>query len=395
MKASAIFSISFKVSGASESSPSARRFSTIFRTMPSICSGVGCFNERQAASIAMFGAVSLQVDTNTFALTLGASLTDPGIRLERGLVTYASAAITTGFGIGDLQVAVNDAGFTYDGAAESWGIYGSASLTNVFSVGIDLGTRISPGLLIRDNDWEIRNGTFQASRFDLGAFRLDDVVISLQKTTTSWSVSGAAGVTLPMGVGATGSFALVNGAVSSISVGIFSDAGIPIPSTPLSVTSLEGSIRNLDNLAAASLTGRIGLMAGANVTVSGRSARIAQFFGEFTLDAGSLRLKADAYFGAVNTGTTTSQIWRGLIAEGTAQILLDWSRNIYYGDVSAQFLGGVFLATGRVGFSEADGLLMRGTARLQVPDEIPFIGGVEIAGAGFQFQHRTGVETES
>ncbi|MFM8495822.1 MAG: hypothetical protein ACKOEM_09900, partial [Planctomycetia bacterium] len=351
--------------------------------------------ERQADSIAIFGAVSLAVDTNTFALTLGTSLTDPGIRLERGLVTYASAAITTGFGIGDLQVAVNDAGFTYDGAAESWGIYGSASLTNVFSLRIDLGTRATPGLLIRDNDWEIRNGTFRASRFDLGAFRLDDVVISLQKTATSWSVSGAAGVTLPMGVGATGSFALVNGAVSSISVGIFSDAGIPIPSTPLSVTSLEGSIRNLDNLAAVSLTGRIGLMAGANVTVSGRSARIAQFFGEFTLDAGSLRLKADAYFGAVNTGTTTSQVWRGLIAEGTAQILLDWSRNIYYGDVSAQFLGGVFLATGRVGFSEADGLLMRGRARLRVPDEIPFFGGVEIAGAGFQFQHRTGVETGS
>jgi|GEM_PF-6681038 len=356
---------------------------------------VGLRYERQADSIAIFGAVSLAVDTNTFALTLGTSLTDPGIRLERGLVTYASAAITTGFGIGDLEVAVEDAGFTYDGAAESWGIYGSASLTNVFSLRIDLGTRLSPGLLIRDNDWEIRNGTFRASRFDLGAFRLDDVVISLQKTATSWSVSGAAGVTLPMGVGATGSFALVNGAVSSISVGIFSDTGIPIPSTPLSITSLEGSIRNLDNLDAVVVGGRIGLMAGANVTVSGRSARIAQFFGEFTLDAGSLRLQADAYFGAINTGTTTSPVWRGLIAEGTAEILLDWSRNIYYGDVSGQFLGGVFLATGRVGFSEADGLLMRGTARLQVPDEIPFIGGVEIAGAGFQFQHKTGVETES
>jgi hypothetical protein len=356
---------------------------------------VGLRYERQADSIAMFGAVRLAVDTNTFALTLGTSLTNPGIRLERGLVTYASAAITTGFGIGDLQVAVKDAGFTYDGAAESWGIYGSASLTNVFSVGIDLGTRLSPGLLIRDNDWEIRNGTFRASDLNLGAFKLDDVMISLQKTTTSWSVSGAASVTLPMGVGASGSFALVNGAVSSISVGVFSDTGIPIPSTPLSVTSLEGSIQNLDNLDAVVVSGRIGLMAGASVTVLGKTARIAQFFGAFTLDAGSLKLQADAYFGAINTDTTTSQAWRGLIAEGTAEILLDWSRNIYYGDVAAKFLSGVFLATGRVGFSEADGLLMRGTARLQVPDEIPFIGGVEIAGAGFQFQHKTGDETGS
>jgi len=360
---------------------------------PTFGTRVGIRYERQAAALSLFGGVNLQVDANTFALTFGTSLTDPGIRLERGLVTYASASITTGLRIGDLEIAVKETGFTYDASASAWAIYGSASLTNVFSVGIDLGTRASPGLYVRDNDWEIRNGTFRAAGFDLGAIRLDEVTIGLQKTAGSWKVSGAAGLTLPMGIGAAGAFELVNGAVTSISVGAFSDTGIPIPSTPLFVTSIEGSIRNLDNLAAVSVTGRIGLMAGQSVTLVGKSARAAQFFGSFTLDASSLRLQADAYLGAINTGTTTKQVWTGLIGEGTAVILVDWSRNIYYGDISAKFLGGTFLATGRMGFSEADGLLMRGTARMRIPDTFPIIGGEEITGAGFQFQHKAGFET--
>lgn len=354
---------------------------------------VGFRYQRALSQIDVFGSVGIKVADNSFAFVLGTGFENPGIRLQHGAITYASADITTSFGIGDLAIKVTEAGFTYDASEAAWAIYGSARLTNVFSIGVDLGKRASPGLLIRDNDWEIRNGKFTASGFDLGAIKLDEVTISLQKTATSWKVSGAAGLTLPMGIGAAGAFELVNGAVTSISVGVFSDTGIPIPSTPLFVTSLEGSIRNLDNLAAVSVTGRIGLMAGQNVTLFGKSARVAQFYGSFTLDASSLKLQADVYLGAVNTGTTTSQVWTGLIGEGTAVILVDWSRNVYYGDISATFLGGTFLASGRMGFSEADGLLMRGTARMRIPDKVPIIGGEEIAGAGFQFQHKSGVET--
>jgi len=354
---------------------------------------VGFRYQRALSQIDVFGSVGIKVADTTFAFVLGTSFDNPGIRLQHGAITAATAEITTGFGIGDLRLEVKQAGLTYDAAAAAWAIYGSASLTNVFSLGIDLGTRASPGLLIRDNDWEIRAGRFRAAGFDLGAIRLDDVTIALERSASTWKVAGSAGLTLPMGIGAAGAFELVNGAVTSISVGVFSDAGIPIPSTPLFVTSLEGSIRNLDNLAAVSVTGRIGLMAGQNVTLFGKSARVAQFFGSFTLDASSLKLQADAYIGAINTGTTTSQVWTGLIGEGTAVILVDWSRNIYYGDISAKFLGGTFLATGRMGFSAADGLSMRGTARMRIPDTIPIIGGEEIAGAGFQFQHKAGFET--
>jgi hypothetical protein len=354
---------------------------------------VGFRYQRALSQIDVFGSAGIEVAENSFAFVFGTSFDNPGIRIRHGAIAYASADVKTGFGIGDLAIRVKEAGFTYDGAAAAWAIYGTASLTNVFSIDIDLGTRASPGLLVRDNDWDIRNGTFRAAGFDLGVIKVDDVTIRVQKAAGSWRVAGAAGLTLPMGVGAAGSFELVDGAVASISVEAYSDTGIPIPSTPLFVTSIEGSIRNLDNFDAVSVTGRIGLMAGKSVSVSGKSARAAQFFGSFTLDASSLRLQADAYIGAVNTGTTTSQVWTGLIGEGTAVILVDWSRNVSYGDITANVLGGTFVATGRMGFSEADGLSMRGTARMRIPDTVPILGGKEFDGAGFQFQHKSGGET--
>jgi hypothetical protein len=359
---------------------------------PGSAMAVGFRYQRALGQIDVFGAVGMNVDANTFAFSLGTSFDNPGIRLQNGAITYAAAAITSDFSIGDLHIGINDAGFTYDSAFAAWAVYGSVSLKNVFDLNINFGTRIAPGLLIRDNDWQIRDSSFRAASFNLGAVRLDDVTISLQRVTSTWMISGAAALTLPMGIGASASFQLVNGSISSISLGLFSEIGISIPQTPLFVTSLEGSIRNLDNPAAISISGRIGLKAGSSVILFGKSARAAQFVGAFTIDAGSMKLQADAYIGAINRGNLTEPDWVGLIAEGTAVILLDWSRNVYYGDITASFVGGSFLTTGRIAFTNGDNLSIRGTALLRIPDVVPYVGGYSLAGADFLFLINPGQE---
>jgi hypothetical protein len=311
----------------------------------------------------------------------------PGIRLIDGVVTEATASLAMGFSVGDLNFVLKDTGFTYSGTKNEWAIFGSASLSNIFSVSVGLGTREAPGLFIRDNDWQINKLTLALAKINLGAFSLDDASLSIDRIGGSWSVYAACGVTLPIGpgVGARGEFSLVNGKVDLISVTLASATGINIPQTPLFINYISAGIRNLSNLSQITLTGSIGIGLGTSITVFGKAATTAQFVGTCTLDPQSLRIQVDAYFGGINSGTLTKPKWKGYLAEGTGIIYLDWSRGQYYADLNLSFLSGVFITKGRFSISDINGLVFRSTAKVQIPEDVPLLGGTTLASANFLF----------
>jgi len=341
--------------------------------------------QRAKAQLDLFGGMNIKVGTNEFGFALGTSFDNPGIRLENGAITYASAALTSSFGVGALKFESAGAGFTYDGAKDTWAIYGGVKLTNVFSVGLSLGTQKAPGLLIRDNDWEIKNLTLSLENLSLGSFGINEAKLTINRSDTSWSVYAKCAVQLPIagGVGASGEFSLVNGNIDLISVTLASQTGINIPNTPLFINYISGSIKNLTNLDQIIISGSMGIGVGSQVDILGKKATIAQFVGSFTLDPNSLRLQVDAYLGAINSGTLTAPKWNGVLGQGTGTIYLDWGKGEYYADVKVSLLGGVFEAGGRLSFSDANGLVMRAYAALKVPDEVWVIGGTKLATADF------------
>lgn len=348
---------------------------------------IGFRYQRATAELDIFGGVSIQVAENLIGFTLGTSFVNPGLRLQNGVISYASAALNTDFQVGDLRLKTSYTGFTYDGADDSWAIFGSATILNIFSATVGLGDPSNPGLRIRNNDWSIHNLTLGLANVDLGAFTLEEAKLTISRTAQSWSVYAACGVVLPVngGVGARGEFALVDGKVDFISVTFASAAGIPIPNTPLAINYISGSIRNLSNLSQITLTGSMGIGVGSTVHVRDQTAVLAQFVGSFTLDPNSLKMQVNAYLGAINTGTMTQPQWNGLLAEGTGIVFLDWSQGAYYADLNLSFLSGVFVVGGRVSMSAADGLVLRSTAKLQVPRDIVLIGGTTLAAADFLF----------
>lgn len=343
--------------------------------------------QRARAQLDLFSAVEIKVGANAFGFTLGTSFDKPGLRLEYGAITYASASLSADFGIGDLKLEAENAGFTFDSENNSWAIYGSAKITNIFSVAVGLGTADNPGLLIRDNDWSINKLTIALSSINLGAFSLDDGLLTIDRLDKAWSVYAACSVRLPIGTGisASGEFSLVAGKVDLISVALASSTGINIPNTPLFINYLAGGIRNLSNLSQITLTGSIGVGLGTTVNILGKDAITAQFVGSFTMDPNSLKIQVDAYLGAVNSGSLTKPVWDGLLAKGTGVMFLDWSRGVYSADLNLSFLKGTFVSRGTLYFSQADGMVLSSTANLSVPKEVPIIGGLSLASANFLF----------
>ena len=343
--------------------------------------------QRARAQLDLFSAVEIKVGANAFGFTLGTSFDKPGLRLEYGAITYASASLSANFGIGDLKLEAQNAGFTFDSENDSWAIYGSAKITNIFSVAVGLGTADNPGLLIRDNDWSINKLTIALSSINLGAFSLDDGLLTIDRLDKAWSVYAACSVRLPIGTGisASGEFSLVAGKVDLISVALASSTGINIPNTPLFINYLAGGIRNLSNLSQITLTGSIGVGLGTTINILGKDAITAQFVGSFTMDPNSLKIQVDAYLGAVNSGSLTKPVWDGLLAKGTGVMFLDWSRGVYSADLNLSFLKGTFVSRGTLYFSQADGMVLSSTANLSVPKEVPIIGGLSLASANFLF----------
>ena len=346
---------------------------------------VGLRYQRAKAQLDLFGGVNIKVGTNPFSFNLGTSVDKPGLRLENGAITYVSAALTTSFGVGDLKFEAKNAGFTYDGAKDAWALFGGVKLSNVFSVGLSLGSQASPGLWIRNNDWEINNVTLSLEKISLGSFGIDEARLTINKSDTAWSVYAKCAVQLPIagGVGASGEFSVVNGNIDLISVAFASQTGINIPGTPLLINYIQGSIKNLTNLDQIILSGSMGIGVGSQIDILGKKATIAQFVGSFTLDPNSLRLQVDAYLGAINSGTLTDPKWSGVLGKGTGTLMLDWGKGEYYADVKLSLMGGVFDAGGRLSFSDANGLVMRAYAALKVPDDIKWIGGIKLGAADF------------
>jgi hypothetical protein len=354
--------------------------------------------------VAAWGSAGLSVDGKFKGIDLGTSAA-PGIRVIGGVLTEVNAAMSGSIDLGDVSVSLAGAGLSYKAAVNGpggiWGLYGSASVKLGIEVSTSLGNRENPGITLDTTNPDnirlsLNNLVLTVSPFTVGGVGFQETRIAFSKSGDSFSASFTTGVIFN-GWGLSGRFALRNGKISEVTV--LANVNIPIPQTPVVITSLAGSITNIDSLdlSQITLTARVGMDIGGKISVNipGKSDLLELVNGDYSalhvegtarISASGLTMIADAYLGAKSTGTGFQQVWKGYLGEGTAKLDLNWARNTYTAGVRIDLARGLFRVAGTMSLANSTGLVLQATAAMRVPDDIPVLGGSTLASANFLLQ---------
>ena len=349
----------------------------------------------------LFGKVKAKISDVGYGLAFGDSLDNSGIRWVHGVIVRADAAISGKVSLGEFEATLRDAGLTWDMAQSKWGIFGFARISVGVWLEASLGTRANPGLIIDTSkpvldSWDLNGFSLAFGGVNLGGFKLEETRFGFTKIGDSFSVVASAGLTVN-GWGLAGKFAFKNMMVSEIIVE--SRTMINIPSTPIFINQINGSIRNIDflDLSKLTFTAQIGILVGAQVDLTGvpiigGKYALAQFFGTAIISASGMRIQADAYLLGKEEGPIGARKWKGLLAQGTAGITLDWSKNEYFADVDLRAtdpLNPLFemIIKGRMTFDgNGLGFTLRAGGTLVLHNLIPFLGEMKIGGVNFYLQ---------
>lgn len=349
----------------------------------------------------LFGKVNAKISDVGYGLAFGDSLDNSGIRWVNGVIVRADAAISGKVSLGEFEATLKDAGLTWDLAQSKWGIFGFARVSVGVWLESSLGTRANPGLVIDTSNplmesWDLNGVSLGFGGVNLGGFKLEETRFGFTKVGDSFSAVATCALTVN-GWGLAGKFAFKNGMVSEIIVE--SRGMINIPSTPIFINQINGSIRNIDflDLSKLTFTAQIGILVGAQVDLTGvpiigGKYALAQFFGTAIISPSGMRIQADAYLLGKEEGPIGARYWKGLLGQGTASITLDWSKNEYFANVELRAtdpLNPLFemRIKGRMTFDgNGLGLTLRAGGTLLLNNLIPFLGEMEIGGANYFFK---------
>jgi hypothetical protein len=342
----------------------------------------------------MYGSLSLVVGEpgssptspgESMSASMGNS-SNPGLILDvtptATTVEQINMAISGSFNISGFGFSIVDAGCDYTASNDEYLIFGTFTLSDVFTASVQLGTgSTNPGITIINGDFQLDNFAFSLQNVPIGAFTLNYVDISYASTNDVWS--GAAEVTFPTGWSIAASMTFVNGVLDDISLSYNagSSAGIAIPETGMFVTEMSASLENLDEPANIIVSGSLQAVFGKQINIGGTGCTIFAATGSFTADSQELVIDGAYYEGAVETNGS----WTGILGSGTASVDLDWAAGVYTASVSESLYDGTFVISAELAFDDSGDLGIIATASVNVPDAVPFIGGTQLGSMGFAF----------
>ncbi len=329
----------------------------------------------------LFGGLTISVSGNTMTATMG-NADNPGLIIQNGDVTQINMAISGSFQVSGFGFAIQDAGLDYTATADEYLIFGTFTLTDVFTASVQLGTGSSnPGITIINGVFELDNFAFSLDNVPIGAFTLNYVNISYASAGDIWS--GAASVTFPTGWAIAASMTFVNGALDDISLSYNAgtSTGIAIPDTGMFITEMSGSLENLDEPVNIIASGSIQAVFGKQISIAGTSCAIFAATGSFTADSQELEIDGGYYEGAYEVDGN----WNGILGSGTASVDLDWAAGVYTASVSESLYEGIFVISASLAFDDSGDLGIIATAKVEIPDSVPFVGGTVLGSMSFAF----------
>ncbi|WP_422923292.1 FG-GAP-like repeat-containing protein [Singulisphaera sp. PoT] len=360
----------------------------------------------------IYGSASLSTSSpsgdpgdTTFAMvnvsvSLGTSV-QPGLVFEDWLPTKVNVQINGGFAFGGLDVNTekrpneqSSLTLVYPDAEGDIALSGSVALNlqaftftaSLEGPGKTTGIRIDPDT----GAIQFKGGRLSLSNIELGAFKVNSAYLVFQEGDDNgldFKLGGGASVTLPKGLMVAGNFLFEfdNGKfeLQDLSLSL-SGLNVPLGDTDIFITSFSGS---LDGIGTPnwSVAGSIGLGFGQEVTVQGKSVRIIEAVGGFTLDKDELDLYGDVGVAAyIDPQTKLVKSLIGTTVDG--DVKLGWGDDTYAVDINGSFAGGLFTVGGHFLFDNG-AILMTAMAAIEVPPKIPIIGGIQLASANFMFKY--------
>ncbi len=179
----------------------------------------------------IYGNTSVTFDSETVAISLGSS-SNPGIRIDGGLVDHINMGITADFTLRSISFAVDALTFEWDKAGDYFELYGVAEATfDGETARVALGTSSNPGVKIENNELQHINmsvlGTFDMKGI---SFTAEDLGFVWDKSSNHFLIFGGASATFDsetvsvlMGNSSDPGVRIVNNVIQYINMGITAD----------------------------------------------------------------------------------------------------------------------------------------------------------------------------
>jgi uncharacterized repeat protein (TIGR01451 family) len=335
--------------------------------------------------LALFGSVSISASFVHFATTLG-NEQNPGILVAGGQLQSLNITVDGGFSLFGIDVAANGLTIQYSSAANQLELSGGVMLefTSAFQVAASIS---QGGLIINTSTGALSipsTGLQITASATLGPFSIQNLMISFSNGPGGINFSASGAVDLPGGIDVDlTQLVIQNGQLDDI--GLTVNAPIPIGDTGFYIDSLSGDLQNLNN------PSQLVVMAGATISFGQKITipNLGPFFagGDFYLveASGSITVSATE----LDLSGQVSLLG-GLLGQGSASIDLNWATGIYMVSGNFSMYDGIINFGGSLTITNQGDITLQAMASVNVPPQIPFIGGDSLGSINFYLQYRPG-----
>jgi hypothetical protein len=317
---------------------------------------------QSTSTYAVTGAATATVGGQTLGVVFGGGGTK-GLTIVGGALAELDVQVVSSFDLLGLRFDVgtqaNPATVTYSRARDEYTLAGQVSVPELFDASVILGSSSQPGITIKDGQFQLDAVTVELGDVNLGAFTLDELVITY--TTDTFSV--AVDVWFPEGWKLGGTVGFLDGELNTIGFSVQSDEGIEIPGTGVAITGLSGEVQNLAN--------PTDLIVSGSLTAVWGTGQLIRVTGGFKVDKDELVLDGSV---SVLDGFGT----------GSGRLVLDWGAGDYSLDTQLSWVDGIFTAAATIDLnSGGKDLYVKAVADVNVPDAVPLIGGKTLGSLDF------------
>jgi hypothetical protein len=342
------------------------------------------------------GTVSLTAAFKAATLSLQVSFGNkdtPGLVIQQGQLASVNLGVAADFTMENIQFHVGNPPLTVTWATgpdntDQLTIAGSVSVTVwKFTATVTLGSAGSPGLLIQDGVWSLKDIDIKLQNLPLGAFTISLIEVHYTQSGSSFNLFVDVNLTFPAGFTVCGAVTFKNGAFDALTLGYNagSSEGIMIGDTGLFLTHIEGTVQNIDTPSTLVVSASADFVYGQKFSIGGTMVSMFRAHGDITVDKDELILNGDAQLGAYQNSDGS---WNGVLGTGQINLSLQWNAGLYKAHVAVDGLAGGFFSF-QVDFYFAANkdinFLVQGT--VQIPSWVPIIGGTKLASVNIFFQY--------
>lgn len=329
-------------------------------------------------TFSLTGQVSATIGEQSLTVTFGGGGT-AGLKIVNGELTNLDMSFQGKFNLLDLEIEAgtkqNPITITYTKATNStpslFTLSGQISVPELWHASVILGSQGHPGLVVQDGDFQLENVKFELQGVTLGAFTIEELLVAFTPHTFAVTLD----LWFPAGWKVDGYVEFENGKLNAVKLGLQGNEGIEIGDTGITITGFQGGLQNLQHPADIIVTG--------GLTANWLSNEFVTVEGDFTIDRDELVLHGDVTF------------LNGM-GKGDVRLVLDWGEQDYSATVKVDWLDGTFKFDAIMDIHDGDSVYVKAKADVDVPDDIPFIGGQTLAEIDFVLEwHKDWSDSEN